>query len=220
MTVDETLRSRRSIRHFKSDPIPKETIESILDLARWSPSWGNTQPWQFTVITGEPLEAFKTRAVACTLKGEAFHPDITMPSAWPEELKYRYNDIGRRILEALGIDRADREARYNHYTEMARLFGAPCLIVLTLPREISIAYAMLDMGIVIQSICLAAVSRGLGSCIMAASVGYPDLLREIKAVGNERLIVMGIALGYTGDHPINCFTRERAALKELVHWIG
>jgi len=46
----EVVKSRRAIRKFKPDPIPDETIEKILDVARWAPSGGNAQPWEFIVV--------------------------------------------------------------------------------------------------------------------------------------------------------------------------
>ena len=59
MDVFQAITTRRSIRRFKPDPVPEALIREILDAARWSPSWGNTQPWEIVVVTGEPLERFK-----------------------------------------------------------------------------------------------------------------------------------------------------------------
>ncbi len=46
----ELVTKRRSIRRFKSDPIPDEYVEKIIDVARWAPSGFNTQPWEFVVV--------------------------------------------------------------------------------------------------------------------------------------------------------------------------
>jgi len=219
ITLEEAIRTRRSIRLFKPDPIPRETLEEVFDLARWSPSWGNTQPWEFAVFLDEPLERFKTLSVERVMRGEPFQSDIPMPSIWPEELKKRYSDTGKRVFSALSIAREDKEGRHNFYLEMARLFGAPCLVVGLLPSEVALEYAMLDMGIITQSLCLAATARGIGSCIMAASVGYPDLIREIGGIEMDRRIVIGIALGYPEDNPINRFPRMREPLDKLVRWV-
>ena len=59
MDIRKVVRERRSIRNFKPDPIPETLIREILDESRWSPSWGNTQPWEYYVLTGDPLEKFK-----------------------------------------------------------------------------------------------------------------------------------------------------------------
>lgn len=47
----ETIRTRRSIRKFRPDPVPHELIEKVLDAGRWAPSGQNNQPWRFAIIT-------------------------------------------------------------------------------------------------------------------------------------------------------------------------
>ncbi len=50
-TFEQTLRARRSVRKYKSDPIPKEHLETILEAAMLAPSACNTRPWEFVVVT-------------------------------------------------------------------------------------------------------------------------------------------------------------------------
>lgn len=50
MDIFNTIRTRRTVRNFKSDPIPPEIVHKILQTARWSPSSSNTQPWHFVVV--------------------------------------------------------------------------------------------------------------------------------------------------------------------------
>lgn len=220
MELEAAVRGRRSIRKFTERKIPGVLVDEILDAARWAPSWGNTQPWEFTVLTGAPLAAFKEANERMLTEGLASTPDIPMPEAWPATLKIRYGELGKTLLELMGIDRADRDARNRLYARMAGLFEAPCLIVVSVPRDVSVEYAMLDAGLVVQTICLLAHARGLGTCIMAAAVRYPDLLRKIAFVPDDRRIVAGIALGYPDpDDPLNRFERKRADLRETVHWI-
>ena len=56
MDVKQAIESRRSIRRFKPDALPHETIEMILDAARLAPSGKNEQPWQFVVVQGDERE--------------------------------------------------------------------------------------------------------------------------------------------------------------------
>ncbi|MBN2254779.1 MAG: nitroreductase [Deltaproteobacteria bacterium] len=220
MKMEEAITGRRSIRKFKNEAVPREVIASILDTARWAPSWGNTQPWQFYVITGEPLEAFRKANRDEIAGGKVFAPDVSIPEIWPDHLKKRYGETGKILLGALGIAREDKEGRNNFYGEMALLFGAPALIIACIPRESSVEYAMLDIGLVVQTICLLAHGKGLGTCIMAAAIGFPKLLRSIASIPEELRITVGIALGYPdGDAPINTFSRVRAELPDLVQWI-
>ena len=220
MTVEEAITGRRSIRKFKTDKVPREVIEHILDAAQWSPSWGNTQPWELYVLTGDPLEEFRKANHMKIINGEDYKTDIPIPEIWPDHLKKRYGEIGKTLLSALGIPREDKESRNKFYEEMAQLFGAPCMIIACIPRASAVEYALLDVGLVVQTICLLAHDRGLGTCIMAAAVGYPELLRSIASIPDELLIVVGIALGYPdGAAPINAFKRVRADTSEVVTWI-
>jgi nitroreductase len=58
MELAAAIRGRRSIRKFKAQDVPKSVITEILEEARWSPSWGNTQPWDLSVLTGKTLAKF------------------------------------------------------------------------------------------------------------------------------------------------------------------
>jgi nitroreductase len=120
----------------------------------------------------------------------------------------------------MGIEREDKEGRKRLYQEMAVLFGAPCLLVACISKDVSVEYAMLDIGLIIQTVCLLACDRGLGTCIMAASVGYPDLLRKFASIPQDRRIIIGVAMGYPDqDFPLNAFERTRVDIRECVTWV-
>jgi nitroreductase len=225
MELIQAVKGRRSIRKFKADKIPPEVIREILADARWAPSWGNTQPWEFYVLTGEALETFR-KENAALLGGTpvappaVVPPDVPMPEVWPAHMKKRYGEIGAQMLDALGIKREDKEARNRYYDKMAELFNAPCLIVAGVPKDVLIEYAMLDVGLIMQTICLLAHDRGIGSCIMAVTVRNPQILRRIASIPEDKRIIMGVVLGYPEpDAPINRFERTRAQTSEIVHWV-
>jgi nitroreductase len=103
---------------------------------------------------------------------------------------------------------------------MVSVFDAPCLILACISRDNLVEYQMLDIGIISQSICLAAYDKGLGTCLLAAAARYSAEIRKIAAIPDDRKIVVGIALGYPdGSFPLNQFARERAGLDEFVHWM-
>jgi nitroreductase len=220
MELREAIKGRRSIRKFKADEIRRSLLEGIMEEARWSPSWGNTQPWEFYLITGQPLAELKRLTREKELAGGLSAPDIPMPEKWPESMKGRYGELGRLVLETLAIPREDKEARKRYHLGMTGLFGAPCLLVACIPRDLRVEYAMLDIGLAVQTICLLAYDRGLGSCIMAAAVLYPDLLRSIAAIPDDRRVVVGVALGYPdASYPLNHFERPRAKMEDFTKWV-
>jgi nitroreductase len=221
MDAMDAIRGRRSIRKFKPDEVPRDVLTEILEAGRWSPSWGNTQPWEVYVITGNTLERFRQESLQAARSGAVSSVDVPMPQAWPDQLKKRYGEMGEVVLDSLEIKRDDKEARNRQTEFMITLFGAPCLLVFCVPAEhSSIPYALLDIGLITQTVCLAAHVRGVGSCIMAMAVIHPEILRKLAGIPQSKRIVVGLAMGYpeTG-FPLNNFERKRAELDSFVRWV-
>ncbi|MGV8081394.1 MAG: nitroreductase [Syntrophales bacterium] len=221
MELRTAVRERRSIRQFRGEAVPRKVIEEILQDARYAPSWGNTQPWEIFVVTGKTLENFRTGNRENFLKGVPVAPEAPMPQEWPEALKRRYTGTGRSVLEAQSIPREDKQARLDYAVRMFSLFDAPVLLVLCTNRSLPEGYAMLDCGLLLQTICLLAHDRGLGSCILACAVSYPDLIRKLIPVREDQRIVVGAILGLADqDAPLNRFPRERADQGEIITWVS
>ena len=219
MEIFQDVTTRRSIRRFKPDPVPEALLREILEAARWSPSWGNTQPWEIFIVAGEPLERLRKASRQRFLDGIIPEPDTPMPGVWPEPLKQRYQGVGKKVLTALAIPRGDEEARLRYRGDMFAFFGAPCLFLFCVDGSLAREYAMLDTGVIVQSVCLLAHARGLGACIMAASVNYPALIRQIIPLPETRAILIGVVLGHPdAEAPINQFARERANPDEFTRW--
>jgi nitroreductase len=218
--VFQTVTTRRSTRRFKPDAVPEDIIREILEAARWSPSWGNTQPWEIFVVADKSLKRFKEANRQRLLDGIIPEPDTPMPGNWPDALKRRYTEVGKKVLIALEIARGDQEARLRYTAEMFALFEAPCMILFCVDRALAREYAMLDIGLILQTVCLLAHARGLGSCILAASACYPALIREILSIPDTKAVIIGAALGFPDDGaPINHFERKRTNPDEFIHWI-
>jgi Nitroreductase len=221
MEVSTAVTGRRSIRMYKPDQVSRDIIQEILEEARWAPSWGNTQVWEFYVVIGDTLEKFKEANLEKLQTGATSSPEISMPEKWPEKPNERYTEFGKRLLNALNIPRKAKDLRDELYAKMFNLFGAPCLMVACLDKGISLDYGMLDIGLILQTICLLAHEKGLGTTIMAVSVMYPEVLRKLLSIPDTKVIVMGVALGYPDwNAPANKFERSRANLEELVTWVG
>ena len=220
MELQEAIRGRRSIRHFLPKPVSKKIIEEIIADTLWAPSWGNTQPWEIVAVTGEPLEKFKKQNREALLAGDVSTPDIPMPEAWPDAYKMRYRELGKSVLGSLAIAREDKEARFQHFVRMFDLFDAPAIILVTTDKKLLVEYAMLDVGIFLHGFCLLAYDRGLGTCIMAAIVSYPEIVRELFSIPENKRLVMGVAIGWPDPNsPVNCFERKRGTIEEFFNWV-
>jgi nitroreductase len=219
MEFETVLRGRRSIRAYTSEPVSDELIRAILDKARWAPSWRNTQAWSIWVVAGAALERFKVRFGQAVAEGEPPKPDFLPTSDWPAACSVRTAQLMQAraaTLAAAGEDSDPAAAM----ARMADLFGAPCLLVFGIEDCLGEAYASLDTGSIVQSVCLAAYDRGLGTCIVATIVRHPDLLRELLPGSGGKRLVVGVALGHAdADAAANRFERMRADLDELVTWV-
>jgi nitroreductase len=225
MDIVEAITNRKSIRGYRPDPVPREVIKEILESAVRAPSWGNTQPWQFAVATGEKLEqirrAFVDRAV------EPGITDIPLPPGFPEPYNTRYRALGRRVLELKGISREDKEKRKWWVLQGLTLFGAPCAIYICIDRcfysqgDSLNVWPLFDCGLVAENIMLLAAGRGLGTIAQIQAVIYPDVLRQVLGIPDSRLMVLGIAVGYPDwDDPANRLHSEREPLDCISTWHG
>lgn len=221
MDVNEAVKNRRSPRSFLPESVPHETIRDLISDALWAPSWGNTQQYEFVVATGDALERFKKENREAIISGGKLDPDVPMPGKWPEILKKRYVDVGKSVLTSLSIPREDTAGRMNYYGDMFSLFNAPALLIVIVDKDILLEYAMLDVGIFLQTFKLLAHARGLGAISLAASVSYPQIVRRIFNIPESRRIIMGTALGWPDIHsPVNRFERKRDPVEKFVRWVS
>jgi nitroreductase len=219
MGFKETMEQRKSARAFRREPVPREVLQDILRAALRAPSWGNTQPWKMTVVGGKALQTMIGESVKRVLAREGPSPDVEMPRDWPSELDRRYKQNGKKLFEVLGIQRGDQEKRIAHRLSMFRFFDAPQAIYLHQERTLS-AYSIFDAGLLAQNITLLAEERGLGTCFLAVSVLFPEVIRKHTGIPDTDRILIGLAIGYPEEEaPINRFRSERVPLQDVVRWV-
>ncbi len=192
--------------------MPEELIGEILEEARWSPSWANTQAWHVFVACGETLARLRSAAQTPAAGEAPAGPDFRMPREWPPHLAARTRELVdlRNALSATGAGAALTPANF---------YGAPCVLYFSTERTVESDYLLFDSGLLVQSLCLAAHDRGLGTCIMAMAVRDPATLRAVLPAAADQRFVIAVALGYPdGEAPINRFERRRAQLEEFVTW--
>ena len=219
MELLEAFKGRKSIRGFKPDPVPRDVIEPIIKNALWTPNWGNSQPWEICVIGPEIVKKISDAFVEKLTAGESMKPDLSMPDSWPPVHKRRYVDVGRMLFKTLGIAREDKAARMNHYMNMFKLFGAPNAIYICMDNRINPHYGPFDIGALTSNICTLAYEKGLGTCILACLAHFPDVVRKYVDISEDKLIIIGIAIGYPDeDHPAFSFRSTRD--EGVISWHG
>ncbi len=222
MEIIEAIKQRKSIRKFKPDPVPKEVIREILEIAGRAPSALNTQPWEFTVISGDVMENIKKGHIRKIKSGIPPNPELKLME-WPRDGIYRNRQVNLAIqlFKLMGIDRKNKKQRTEWMERGFRYFDAPAAILLSLDRSLSEAAPVLDMGAVMQSICLAALHFNLGTCIENQGVMYPDVVRKWTDIPKSRLLVVSIAIGFPDwNFPANRVESEREPVDSIVKWCG
>jgi len=226
MDLTEAIQTRRSIRVFAPDPVPKKVLQELLDISRWAPSGGNVQPWYFEVLAGEPLAEVKARLVdkAKTWDGHDYmntKPDLPRTGPYSQLLMPRRQSL-KALQDAIRYPPGtkDLEAKQlEHREHMLSFFGAPCAIIVC--SDDRGPTSIVSIGAFTQTICLAALNYSLGTCIMGIPVLWPEIFRELLNIPKDRAIVTSIAIGYPDlKAPINTFTRPREPLDDLVEWHG
>jgi nitroreductase len=220
MELLEALRTRKSIRAFKAQAVGRDLITQILDAARWSPSWGNTQPWELVVVAGDRVKSLAADLVAAYEAKTPPNPDVPMPATFPDVYKNRYMACAAGLFGTMGVARDDKASRVAHMVKMTRAFDAPVIIYVIFNAELAEPYTMFDLGAITQSLCLAAHAHGLGTCIEAQLALYPDLIRRHLKLTSAHKIVVGLALGHPDlKAPANAFRTDREPLAKFVQWV-
>lgn len=103
MDLLRALRTRKSIRAFNPDPVPRSLITQVLEAARWSPSWGNTQPWELVVAGGGGVKRLTADLVAAFAGKAPHNPDVPMPAAFPDDYQHRFMACAAGLFGAMAI---------------------------------------------------------------------------------------------------------------------
>jgi len=220
MDVIEAIRTRKSMRGFRPDPVPKEVLRDILDIARRAPSSMNTQPWEITVVSGQALDNIKRDNIQMLASRAIPDPDI---SRQPFEgvFRQRQVDLAVELFQLMGIDREDKEKRAEWMQRGFRFFDAPAAIILSVDRSLHESWPLFDIGTISQTICLAALNYGLGTCIEGQGVMYPNTVRKYTSIPESKRIIISIAIGYPDwDFPANKLESKRDPVESITAWCG
>ena len=171
------------------------------------------------MVTGTTLERLRDASKAAGQREAPAGPDYRMPREWPPHLAARSKQLYDLRATMTPADAAAVPGGAPAPAGPAEFYGAPCMLFFTAEKELESDYVLFDSGLIVESVCLAAHDKGLGTCIMAMAVRDPDTLRELLPDSAGSKFVMGVALGYPDEGvAINRFERQRAQLEEFVTW--
>ena len=222
MDYEEIAQDRRSIRGYKTDPIPREILEEIIHIAKQAPSSMNTQPWHFHVLTGEPLERIRKGNTEKMMAGSSVDREIKLNHGYEGPHRERQVEIAVQLFEAMGIARDDKERRMDWVMRGFRQFDAPVSIVITVDKALADdTSAHFDCGAATYGLVLAAWSKGIGSVINGQGIMQSSVVRENANIPEDQVIMTCVAMGYPDESFVaNDVKSRRSPNEKVASFIG
>jgi nitroreductase len=222
MQYDEVVLGRRSIRGFKREPVPQAVIREVIEMAMRAPSSLNTQPWNFTVVAGEPLDRIRAGNTERNLAGVPSSREFRGHGEYDGVHRERQIEIAKQLFSVMGIERHDKDARQSWVLRGFRQFDAPVSIIVTFDRSIQGGdIGPFDCGAVTNALVNAAWSRGLGCVINSQGIMQSPVVREHAGIPEDQVIMICVAMGWPDDDfPANAVVSKRKSVDEAVRWVG
>lgn len=221
--VDAAIKTRHSLRAFLPTPVPRQTVEDILEVARWAPSGTNTQPWQVHVLTGAALKRVAGRIHAAYLDPaqNAAHREeyAYYPNEWRSPYIDRRRKVGWDLYGLLGIAKTDKARMQHQHGRNFVFFDAPVGLFFTIDRVMQQG-SWLDYGMFLQNVMVAARARGLHTCPQAAFTQFHRLIAEELQLNDQQMLVCGMSLGFADPAAVeNGLVTERAPVAEFTRFL-
>lgn len=219
MDAIECIKTRMSIRRFKPDPVPKEILLDVLNTARWSPSYKNSQPWKVAIVSGKKKEELSNMLIELLEKGEPPDPDIEEPLSWPPDIDKRIREHMKRRSEYFGIDLSDPNVLKKAKIANFRFYGAPHGIFLYQDASLT-RWSIFDIGIFAQTLMLSAHAYGLGTVPQAFLIDYSSAIKKFLQIPETERLILGMSIGYPDfEDKVNSYRSTRMDISEMVKWV-
>nr|WP_315218787.1 nitroreductase [uncultured Duganella sp.] len=221
--VDAAITSRRSIRAYTPQPVAREDILQILQVAGRAPSGTNTQPWKVYVLEGERKQELSSAILAIHNDPEQakLHTEeyAYYPREWVSPYIDRRRKVGWDLYALLGLTRENKAGMAAQHGRNYEFFGAPVGLIFTIDRIMEQG-SWLDYGMFLQSVMVAARGRGLDTCPQAAFTQYHRVIGSVLNIPENETVVCGMALGYADTTKIeNSLITERMRVEEFVKFV-
>ena len=227
-SVDAAIASRFSCRAFLRDrAVPRDTIDEILSVASRAPSGTNTQPWKVYVLQGATRDALAQKVCAAH---DAVHADPALAQEYREEYDYyptkwvspyidRRRENGWGLYGLLGIARGEKDRMHAQHQRNFRFFDAPVGLMFTMDRVLGRG-SLMDYGMFLENVMVAARARGLHTCPQAAWNGFAKIILPHIGAGGDEMLVCGMSLGYADlEARVNAFHTPREPAASFTRWV-
>lgn len=219
MDTIECITKRKSIRAFKPEPVPKALLEEIISIAKRSPSYKNSQPWEMVIVSGEKKQALSDMLLGLLKDDEKPTAEFVEPVSWPDQQQKNINHLYEMRSAATGLDLTDpaiikksKKANFNFYF-------APHAVYFLQDASLS-EWSILDIGMFIQNFMLVAAAKGLGTVPQAYATDYAQQVKSFLNIPETKRLIVGMSIGYPDmDAPANQLKTDRVANNEIVTWL-
>ena len=226
-TVKEAIDTRMSARAFTQQAVPRELIAELLAQASRAPSGTNTQPWKVYVLQGRSRDSLVDKVCAAHDEVRA-HPEKAAdyreaydyyPEKWVSPFIDRRRENGWSLYGLLGITKGDKDKMHAQHQRNYRFFDAPVGLMFTLDKVMGRG-SLVDYGMFLQTLMLAARGMGLHTCPQAAWNGFGSIILPHIGAGDNEMLVCGMALGYADESQIvNTFRTPRETVASFTQWL-
>ena len=220
--VDEVIKRRFACRRFSPQPVPRETVEEVLAVARYAPSAANTQPGHVYVLSGEPKEDVSRALLIAHEEARDQHTSeyTYYANPMPDHYNARRQEFGRIFYGGLGIAQTDMVARADATARNYGFFGAPIGLIITIDRRLETG-SWIDFGIFLQNIMIAACARGVDTCAQETFSKYHVILRDMLSIPPEEIVVCGMSLGFADKSWLEARDRmPKSPISDFTKFIG
>jgi nitroreductase len=221
--VDATMHGRRSVRAFLPQPVPRETLDALLNVAARAPSGTNTQPWKVYVLTGAAKRKLSDEIVAAyndpVQRAQHTEPYVYYPTQWESPYIDRRRKVGWDLYGLLNIGKTDKERMQAQHARNYNFFDAPVGLIFTIGKVMQQG-SWLDYGMFVQNVMLAARARGLDTCPQAAFTQFHRIISRHIGAGEDETVVMGMSLGYADPQAVeNTLVTERESAAGFTRYL-
>tara|TARA_B110000444_G_scaffold256654_1_gene293443 strand:- start:186 stop:842 length:657 start_codon:yes stop_codon:yes gene_type:complete len=217
MDVTQAVKARQSTRAFTDQEVSNALIQELLEKSSRAASGGNLQPWKIFIINNETMTNF------LKFQEDWADPETPAYDIYPENLLEPYKtsryEVGMEMYSILGIERDDKEGRFQQMLENFKFFGAPSAFFCFVDRQMG-KPQWSDLGMFLQTFMLLAKEAGLDTCAQEAWAIKQESVTAFVEAPDELMLFCGMAIGHKDDDAkVNKFRTQRRPFKDWATFV-